>query len=430
MGPDNMTASDSGILPGEVLRACKDLLPDAVRFLDELVRFPSLSSEEGPAMHWLADAFRGVADESETVPVPESITEDPEYSFRIGNFPYADRPNVRAVLRGNGGRSVLLNSHADVVPPSPGQERPFDPFIRDGALYGRGACDAKGQIATAYLLFSVMRALGVRPAGDIILHLVIEEETGGNGTLAMVRCGGTADCCINLEPTSSRILTSVRGAIWFKCTVTGRAGHSGSPGSTVSALLLAIEAMEIIKKYHDELLAATHNDDPLFAAHPNPMPVTFGRMAAGDWPAMVPRTAVFEGVFGILTTPRETVINELIRRVRTEGPGLLRDNAIFSFPYRHDTSRVAPDHPMVAALAAAAGDVGVNAPIAGAPFSSDAWFYNNLLGIPTVVSGCGDIAHAHTGEENIVIDDIARQAAVLFRFIERWSGLHSARTTP
>ena len=50
------------------------------------------------------------------------------------------------------------------------------------------------------------------------------------------------------------------------------------------------------------------------------------------------------------------------------------------------------------------------------------WFYNNMLGIPTICTGCGSINHAHTEKEQIVLKDIAKEAAAVMLFIGKWSG--------
>jgi len=339
----------------------------------------------------------------------------------VDDRPYEGRPDVRVVLRGDGaGRSVIMNAHSDVVPPSEGQERPFDPYVKDGALYGRGACDDKGQIAVMWTVLTALKKLGIRPRGDVILHIVIEEETGGNGTLALIRRGEKADCCLNLDGCSNDLLTSVRGAVWFTCTVYGRAGHPGSAGTTVSALKMAIEAMRIIEEYHDELLAKTHGDDPLFLKFANPMPVNFGQLEAGDWPAMAPQKAVLRGVFGMLTTPKEEVMREMINRVKTRGPGWLRDNFEMTFPYRHDISRIDPGLPFVQTLKSCYEAFGVKSEIAALPASLDTWFYANLLGVPTLSTGCGDIVNAHTSHEHVALSEITVESAVLVQFIREF----------
>ncbi len=407
-----------------ILKTCTGLLGETTAFLDRLVRYDSRSGYENDAVQWVFEQFDGISDECTLVTVPEDIVDDPDYSFRIDDRPYAGRPNVVAVLKGNGtgtGKNVVFNAHIDVVPPSADQERPFDPYIEDNVMYGRGTCDDKGQIAVMWTVFTAMKRLGLKPRGDVVLHIVIEEETGGNGTLALIREGVEADCCINLEPCGNNIMTSVRGAVWFTGTVHGRAGHSGSAGSTVSALKMAIEAMNIIEAYHDELLNETIGDDPLFAQYENPMPVTFGQFHAGDWPAMAPRTALFKGVFGLLTTPKETVMAEIERRVRTCGHEWLHDNFKISFQYRHDTMKTDPELPFVNTLAGCYRDMGVESRIDGMTASTDGWFYNNILGIPTVATGCGSIADAHTKNEHVALNDIAIEAAVLIYFIQSWS---------
>ena len=77
-----------------------------------------------------------------------------------------------------------------------------------------------------WTVLKAMKKLGIRPKGDVILHIVVEEETGGNGTLALIRDGVQAECCLNLEPCSNNMLASIRGAVWFTGIVQGKAGHS------------------------------------------------------------------------------------------------------------------------------------------------------------------------------------------------------------
>ena len=409
----------------KILETCFGLQGETTDFLAKLVSFDSISSYEGPAMEWLYDQFSEVSDECEKVTVPEAIVDDSAYSFRMGDQPYEGRPNVRAVMKGDGsGKSVLMNAHADVVPPSSGHDRPFNPYVEDGVMFGRGTCDDKGQLAVMWTIFKAMKKLGIRPKGDIILHIVIEEETGGNGTLALIRRGEKADCCLNLEPADNNVLAATRGAVWFTGTVHGLAGHSGSAQTTVSALKMAIEAIKIIEEYNADVLAATHADNPLFLKFKNPMPVTFGQLESGDWPAMAPQKAVFKGVFGLLTTPKEEVMREMEKRIRTRGPEWLADEEHFqiSFTYRHDTCQVDPEGELVTSLIDSWREAGVDSEVSAANYGADGWFYNNILGIPTVCTGCGSINHAHTSKEQVVLADIAKEAAALFLFIGKWSG--------
>ena len=180
---------------------------------------------------------------------------------------------------------------------------------------------------------------------------------------------------------------------------------------------MAIEAMRIIEEYHDELLAKTHADDPLFLKFKNPMSVTFGQLTAGDWPAMAPQKAVFKGVFGLLTTPKEEVMRELVERLKTRGPEWLNDHFEITFQYRHDTCRIDPRLPFVQKLVDCYQVMGVKTEIAAQPASSDTWFYTNIMKIPALSTGAGEIADCHTATEKVTLRELSVEAAIMILFL-------------
>lgn len=148
-------------------------------FLCEFIRIPSLAGREQTAMEFLLETFRPVGDRVEEIPFPADFHKDLEYSFPIPDLRYGGRFNSRIELEGGeDGRSILFNTHADVVPPRRDQIRAFDPYLESSTVYGRGACDAKGQVATLNLLLRLIQWMGARPAGKLIIHLVVEEENG------------------------------------------------------------------------------------------------------------------------------------------------------------------------------------------------------------------------------------------------------------
>ena len=404
----------------EALKARKD---EVVELLCDLMRFPSTRGNEGPVSRYLRDRMAELTDVCEVVPISERIVEDPEYSFPLEGITYGDRPNVRLVKRGTGdGKSLLFNTHMDVVPPSQMQEHPFDPQVKEGIVFGRGACDAKGQIATLYLVLRALDDLRIALKGDAIFHFVIEEECGGNGTLAFIRDADRADAAVVLEPTGMTCLPSVRGAVWFEVTCTGRSGHSGQAGATVSALKEAISAIHILEGYHARLLAASKGI-PLFDRFENPMPITFGTMEAGDWPATAPQKAIFKGVLGFLPNKTKEQIQQEMRQVLIEeGDEWLKEHFDMSFIYRHDSSVIPPDHPLVQTMVQACRRSDLEPEITAMPASCDAWFYNNLLKIPTLVFGPGKLQYAHSNQEQIQMAEILKGAEVLIEFMKTWCG--------
>jgi acetylornithine deacetylase len=408
----------------ETIRQTIDaLMPSAKEFLSKLISFASTSGNEHELMCWAEGAFKRIGVEVKRVPLSDAIKEDEDYSSPVPDIDYDGRFNLRLQLPGGGGgKQLLFNSHTDVVPPSQGQEKPFEAVEKDGVIHGRGACDAKGQVATIYLVLAALKKLRVPLGGEVIAHLVNEEENGGNGTLAMVRAGEVADGCIVMEPTNNKIFSSVRGAVWFRILCEGKPGHSGRAGDTVSALTLARKAMDVLEDYHERLLAASRGI-PLFDKYENPMPITFGRCVAGDWPATAPSRAVVEGVLGLLPNrTRHEVTAEMQAALATSDDPRLADRVRLEFTYRHDSHVLDPKHSLVEGLKQCHGDWGLPVEVDAMTASCDSWLYNNQLGIPTVVYGPGTLAYAHGNEEQIALADIAQAGCVLTDFTARWCG--------
>ena len=392
-------------------------LDDCQNFLCELLKFPSTSGQEHQAMEFIAAEFEKIGLDVEKVPLSNSLRNDPDYAGPIEDIEYDGRFNIRVKLTGNkNGKKVLLNSHVDVVPPSVGMVGPYEPTMKDDTIFARGACDAKGQVAAIYLIMKALKDQQAELNNSVEAHIVVEEENGGNGSLAMVRNHNPqADACIVLEPSDDKILTSIRGAVWFRIEFKGIAGHSGTVANTKSALLLAHDAMTCLINYHKELLQSSKGL-ALFDDYPNPMPLTFGKLEAGNWPASPPNKAVLEGVLGFLPNKtKEDICNEMLACLKDNINGEFE----LRFTYRHDCSVVNQDHELPQRLLGAAKDVKADLKIDAMTASCDAWFYNNILNIPTVVYGPGTLTVAHSKDEQIKMSDIERAAGVIANYIAK-----------
>ena len=401
----------------KIQKIIDELLPETQKFLCEIMKYPSTSGQEHELMLFLTRAFDGMGLEIEKVSMNNSIINDPDYCDPVPNIKYDGRFNLKISKKGTAqGRKLLFNAHTDVVPASEGMDNPWEPRIENANIYGRGACDDKGQVALFYLLMKTLNKLGIELPGTISGHLVNEEENGGNGSLAMTRAGETADACIVLEPTENKLLTSIRGAVWFKITFKGVAGHSGTAGQTKSALLMARDAIGVLEKYHAELLQSSRGFE-LFDPYPNPMPITFGKLQAGNWPASAPNKATLEGVLGFLPNKtKEDICQEMKDALLNDAIGLTEDDFELTFMYRHDCSVLDPEHELPQMLMDNAEKAGMPLSIDAMTASCDAWFYNNQLKIPTLVFGAGTLKVAHSKSEHININEIARAAELLVNF--------------
>jgi acetylornithine deacetylase len=140
--------------------------------------------------------------------------------------PEPGRPSVVATARGSGGgRSLMLNAHMDTVSVE-GMPRPFEPRIRDGRLYGRGAYDMKGALAACMLAGARVAAEGL--AGDVIVTGVADEEHASIGVQAVLE-RFTADAAIVTEPTALKVCVAHKGFVWAEIETTGRAAHGSRP---------------------------------------------------------------------------------------------------------------------------------------------------------------------------------------------------------
>ena len=142
---------------------------------------------------------------------------------------FRGRPQLLATAAGTGGgRTLLFNGHVDVVTRRAARgldERPRSrPTLRDGRLYGRGACDMKGGVAAMLLATEVLRALDVPLAGDLVVNTVTDEESTGAGSLAVAASGLRADGGDHPGAHPPEAWLGARGSLMPRITVDGRAG--------------------------------------------------------------------------------------------------------------------------------------------------------------------------------------------------------------
>jgi len=371
----------------------------------------------------MAAAFEDVG-RAELQNLSAEMKSDPDYSFIEAGIDYADRHNLLVRMDGSGaGRSAILQTHLDVVPAGDWTQA-FAPRVEDGIVFGRGACDCKRQAATLWLALTALHNSGIKLKGDVLAQFVVEEEIGGNGALAAILAGDRADAALILEPTSVQIHPACRGACWFRYTVAGRAVHMGRRREGVNAFEKAMKLCSALLDYESNLITASRNQ-PLFERYEHPVQVNIGVVRAGDWPSMVPDSCVVEGGVGFLPNkPMREVMDDLWQLVLDSGDTWLIENTKLDFPKLHnDAYRMDPNHPAVLSLANACKLSGLKSEVFGWNVSCDARLYALRGGIPAIVFGPGDIAHAHSNHEQICMDDIGRAAVAIARWLMDWCGV-------
>jgi putative selenium metabolism hydrolase len=164
--------------------------------------------------------------------------------------------NAIGVLRGTGGGpSVQFNAHLDHV--SPGDHAlwprpPFGGIVEDGVLYGRGASDVKGAMATQVYLVPVLKEAGLRPTGDVYVVGVVLEEVGGYGSAVLAREAPT-DVAVLAEATNNGLRRGHRGRTFVQVRFTGLSVHASAPERghnphyAAARFLLRLESLPMVK---------------------------------------------------------------------------------------------------------------------------------------------------------------------------------------
>jgi acetylornithine deacetylase len=398
-------------------------LPDALKLLMELIAIPTLSGQEESAIQFLAPAFERIGIKPEFQPLPNSIKSDPDYSGLELSLDYDNRHNLIVRLKGNGGgRSALLQTHIDVVPAGD-WNRAFTPTMHNDAVFGRGACDCKGQIATIWLALAALQDSGIKLQGELSAQIVVEEEIGGNGALAAILAGDREDAAIVLEPTGMNIHPACRGACWFRISIEGKSVHMGRRHEGVNAIEKGQTVITQLLEYEKKLIEKSRNQ-PLFQRYEHPVQVCIGMIRGGEWPSMVAGECVIEGGVGFLPNkPMKDVQADLSQLLSGSSDQWIRDHAKIEFPKLHnDAYACDPNHPSVRALSNAAKTQGLPGEIFGWNVSCDARLYVHRAGIPTMVFGPGNVADAHSNHEQIKLKDIQTAAAILIDFLCNWCG--------
>ena len=277
------------------------------------------------------------------------------------------RPNVVARARGRGGgRTLLLNGHMDTVGYA-GMADPLVPRIEGRRLYGRGACDMKTGLAA--IMLAGAHAARTRPAGDVVVAAVVDEELASAGSEA-VAANVRADGAVVAEPTGLEIGIAHRGFVWLEAETAGRAAHGSRPDLGEDAIVAMGPA----------LAALGELDRELRGREPHPLVGTASVHAStiaggGGWSTYPDRC--------VLSVERRTLPGETSDAAAEELRTLLPPGSEVRVAFVREPLETPGGTAVVEALAAAARTPGV-----GLPFWTDAALFS-AAGIPSVVFGPG-----------------------------------------
>lgn len=315
---------------------------------------------------------------------------------------------------------VVLSAHTDVVPAA-GQAWSVPAFratCKDGRIYGRGATDMKGFLATVLAHVPAFVAAG----GACPLHLAFsyDEEVGCKGApdlvAALVQSVAPPALALVGEPTRMRVVRAHKGKVARRLTITGRGGHSAMPHRAANAVeaaaALAVGLRALART------EAAGSGDPAF--DPPYTSVHVGSLHGGTALNLVPDSASLEYEIRYLPgsdpAPLSAAIHALIAAERES----LRAQADEADILSTDLSAYpALDTPADSAAARVVAELAQDtASPTTVAFGTEAGLYA-AAGIPTLVCGPGDMARGHKADEWIGLDELAAATAMMDRLAQR-----------
>ena len=367
---------------------------ELVRLTGELVRIPSVFRPEDREGNE-ANVARFVADYLENA------------GFGVQAEEVApDRPNVWAAWEGDRpGKILLFEAHTDVATEGNADDWDHPPFGAEragGRIYGRGACDTKGNLAAAVVAVSAIRDSRVPFPGRLILCHPVDEEGMMAGIKAFIE-GGHADgvdAAVICEPEENQLCIRQKGALRVGVTVRGQMAHGAMPESGVNPVTRAARFVVAVEELAREEVER-HGEDP-FLGYPSLTPtILMGPDCGEPQINVIPASAY--AALDIRTVPAQSH-EELVGRLKAILTDLASKDPDFDATLEvieeRPPTETPKDEPLVRAMAKAYDHLtGEEPTYNGVPGATDGTLLHAWAGIPIVTTGAGDREIPHHADE-------------------------------
>lgn len=399
-----------------------------VDLLRRLVEQPTVLGNEEPGQAVMAEAYRELGLQPVDVPMDAAELRAHPHAAPF-SWDVTGKRNVVAGLGGDGGgRSLIFNGHIDVVSSQPDRlwsTPPFRPTIDGDWMYGRGAGDMKSGLVAAVMAAAALRRVGVEPAGRLTLQSVVEEECGGNGALACVAAGYTADACVVIEPFGATLTTAQVGVLWFDVTVAGHPVHVADAGEGANAIEASYHIIRALRELEAEL---NTDPPPAFAAYPHPLNLNVGVIEGGDWRSTVAGECVTR--FRLARYPGAPLeelrdrIEEVVAQASRTHPYLAEHPAVVSYDgFDCEGYELPADEDVITGLRACHRTVtGTDPELVATTATTDARTFGLYGGIPSTCFGPYGEGY-HAADERVFLPSITTTAQVLALMVCSWCGV-------
>lgn len=381
------------------------IVTDVVEILSRLVACPSVNPMRSDVM---AEPFG----EARLVALLSSMLTDLGADVQVSEIA-PGRPNVVARFVGErDDRSLMFEAHSDTVQVADMDISPFEPVVRDGRLYGRGACDTKGPMAAMLAAIARTRGEG-KPPVTLYFASTCDEEVGATGAAGLMQSGFRPTMAVVAEPTDLNVCYAHKGVLHWSLDITGKPAHSSMPDLGVSAIYPMAHIVQAIETQLQAVLKQR--------VHPvlGPATISVGLVQGGTQVNVVPSSC--QAVIDRRMLPSEDVAQA------TAELQMIVDTVMLGYPDAE--AQLVPvdyypplDTPQESGVARMAHDA-VTAVLNSASFVTAPWCSNagvfSAAGVPSVLFGPGSIRQAHTRDEYIEVEALHHAVDVYSDIIRR-----------
>jgi succinyl-diaminopimelate desuccinylase len=365
------------------------------------------------------------------------------------------RPNVIATLSGDEGRTILLEAHSDVVTEGDSAEWSYPAFAAEmvgNRIYGRGACDTKGNLAAAMLAVKAVKTVRRPIKGRIILAIPVDEEGLMTGIKHMISGGYLkgVDAAIICEPEENHICISQKGALRVRIETNGKMSHGCMPLTGFNPIPPVVEIIQRMRRLEREEIEKHGQDE--YLGFPSITPTVVRAPVRGE-PQLNVMPSACQALIDIRTIPGQSheelkstltrIVRDVEKEVRTDlvsgwekmirerlqaglSRGLPFSVEIEIFEDRPWT-KTDRNEPIVQAVDKAYRYVTGKEPVYnGVPGATDGTFINAWARIPIITTGAGDRMVPHQKDEWVDIGQLIEAAKIfavsILEFLEEKEG--------
>lgn len=391
---------------------------EEVKFLQELIRVPTDTPPGNNAPHAerTAELLAGMGLTAEKHAVPEA-------EVQAAGLETITNLIVRRRF-GDGGQTIALNAHGDVVPPGEGWTHdPYGGEIADGRIYGRAAAVSKCDIANFTFAIRALESLGQPLKGGVELHVTYDEEFGGEvGPEWLLKKGLTKPDLMIAAGFSYQVVIAHNGCLQLEVTVHGDMAHAAIPDSGTDALQGAVHILNALYALNADYLKVKSGVEGI--THPY---LNVGLIQGGTNTNVIPGKVVIKLDRRMIPEEDPAEVEAALRRTIAEAAASFQPprggRAISVDVKRILLARALKplpgNQPLVEALQKHGSELfGEAIPAVGTPLYTDVRIYGEH-GIPGVIYGAGPRtvreSNAKRADENLVLEDLRRATKVVAR---------------